>query len=297
MKKPIISVVGSINMDLIVTTQRRPAVGETIIGSEFYTKPGGKGANQAVAAARLGAEVHMIGRVGDDIFGNELLSLLNKENIFLNNVEPVTHMPTGVASITLSEGDNNIIIVPGANSLVTPEYIHQHIETILKSDVIIAQLEIPIETVEELSIICSQYKKALILNPAPAQQLTTNVISNCTYITPNEIELNQLKEQHPNMLEEYEKKLIVTEGKKGSYYLHQGEIQRVKGFAVNAVDTTGAGDCFNGALAYSLGLKKDIAEASRFANAAAALSVQKLGAQEGMPTLKEVEQFLARYSA
>ncbi len=281
------------NMDLVVKTSRRPSVGETIIGDTFFTKPGGKGANQAVAAARLGAEVYMIGLVGDDIFGKDIVSSLEKEGIILSNMEPVPHTTTGIASITLSEGDNNIIIVPGANAHVTPEYLHQHIDILRKSNVVIAQLEIPLETINELSKLCKQLDKKFILNPAPSQKLTDQIIENSMYLTPNQIELEQLAQHHPQLLKDYQHKLIVTDGENGSYFFKDQTIQRVSGFKATPFDTTGAGDCFNGALAYSLATNKSLIDACTFANAAASLAVQKVGAQDGMPTKAEVEKVLS----
>lgn len=292
MKKPVITVVGSINMDLVVSIDRRPLQGETILGNHFQTIPGGKGANQAVAAARLGAEVHMIGRVGEDEFGSSLLKFLKKEGVFLDGVEPVTDEASGVAVITLAEQDNSIVVVQAANKYVTPKYLQRFEERIAKSDIVLVQLEIPLETVEEVARLCHKHKTTFILNPAPAQALTPKLLEFANYITPNETELHNLLSQGVVTMKECPEKLIVTEGKDGIVYFDGQELQRVPSFSVTAVDTTGAGDTFNGAFAYAISKNNNVRTACQFANAAAALSVQKMGAQGGMPTKAEVIKFL-----
>lgn len=292
MKKPVITVVGSINMDLVVTTEKRPVQGETIIGDHFQTIPGGKGANQAVAASRLGAEVHMIGSVGEDEFGRNLLTFLEKENIFLGGVEPVTDESSGVAVITLAEQDNSIVVVQAANKYVTPQYLQRFENRIANSDIVLAQLEIPLETVEEVAKLCHKHRTTFILNPAPAQALSPKLLEYAKYITPNETELHYLLSQGIVTMEQSPEKLIVTEGKDGIVYFDGKALKRVPGFSVTAVDTTGAGDTFNGAFAYAISQNDNVQAACQFANAAAALSVQQMGAQGGMPTKAEVIRFL-----
>lgn len=291
MGKPIITVVGSINMDLVVTAIKRPEAGETILGQDFYTSPGGKGANQAVAASRLGAEVHMIGRVGDDEFGTDLMNYLKRENIFLNGVEPVTHKSSGVAMITLVDGDNSIIVYQGANMVTTPEYIRKFEGLIAKSDVVLSQFEIPIESVEETARLCQKHNTKFVLNPAPATaDISTELIANTSFITPNQLERKALSETVD--MDQFLEKLIVTEGKDGVIYYEQQTQHRIPSYSVTAIDTTGAGDTFNGAFAYAIGMNKDVEAACKFANAAAALSVQKTGAQAGMPTKLGVDEFI-----
>jgi ribokinase len=292
MGKPIITVVGSINMDLVVSAMKRPEAGETILGKDFYTSPGGKGANQAVAASRLGAEVHMIGRVGDDEFGADLMKFLERENIFLNGVEPVTHKTSGVAMITLADGDNSIIVYQGANLDTTPEYIRKFEGLIAKSDVVLTQLEIPIESVEETARLCAKHNTQFILNPAPAAELSIDLIAKTDFITPNQLEKTALAEKID--MNQFLEKLIVTEGQDGVVYFEQQSEHRIPSYSVSAVDTTGAGDTFNGAFAYAIGMKEDVKTAIHFANAAAALSVQKTGAQAGMPTREEVTEFIRK---
>ncbi|AOV09218.1 ribokinase [Sporosarcina ureilytica] len=277
-------------MDLVVTAAKRPEAGETLLGEKFYTSPGGKGANQAVAAARLGAEVHMIGRVGDDEFGSDLLKFLEKENILLNGVEPVTGSASGVAMITLAEGDNSIIVYQGANKETTRDYVRNFESLIAKSDVVITQLEIPIESVEETARLCQKHQTKFILNPAPAADLLVDLLMKTDFITPNHSERETLSKQVD--LNKLLDKLIITEGKDGVVYFENEAPRRILSHSVTAVDTTGAGDTFNGAFAYAIGIKKDVETACHFANAAAALSVQKLGAQAGMPTKEEVNEFL-----
>lgn len=291
MEKPIITVVGSINMDLVVTAMKRPDAGETILGEDFYTSPGGKGANQAVAASRLGAEVHMIGRVGDDKFGSDLMNFLEQESIFLNGVEPVTHKASGVAMITLADGDNSIIVYQGANKDTTPEYIRKFESLIAKSDVVLTQLEIPIESVEETARLCQKHNTQFILNPAPVAELSSDLLAIADFITPNQLEQAALSEKVD--MNQFLEKLIVTEGKDGVVYFDQQTQHRIPSYSVSAVDTTGAGDTFNGAFAYAIGMKEDVKTACHFANAAAALSVQKIGAQAGMPTREEVNEFIS----
>ena len=286
-----VTVVGSINMDMVTSTSVFPKQGETVKGESFITMPGGKGANQAVAAARLGAEVNIIGRVGDDPFGKILLDGLVEEGIDVSNVEPVTGCSTGIASIILSDQDNRIIVTPGANDYVTVDYINQFEEVLAGSDIVVLQLEIPLEAVERTLVICNKYQTKVILNPAPAERLPTEVMAMATYITPNETEYDMLFQDYSETPDHL---LIVTEGKAGVSWHEHGVKKHVAGHRVKAVDTTGAGDTFNGALAASVAKGLDLSHSISYANAAAALSVQTLGAQSGMPTNDQVIQQLER---
>lgn len=289
-----ICVIGSSSMDLVVTSSRRPGAGETVLGESFKTVPGGKGANQAVAAARLGAEVVMIGRVGDDTFGKDILENFKANGVNTSNVKPVTHSESGTAHIILAEGDNSIVVVEAANRGVTPAYVDEAAEAIRNADIVLIQQEIPEETVIHVSQLCAEYKTPLLLNPAPARAVPQEVIDNASYITPNEHEAEILFKgmkpaeairQHPN-------KLFITEGSKGVRYFDGNEEVLVPTYKVEAVDTTGAGDTFNAAFAVALAEGKSIQESVRFANRAASLSVTKFGAQGGMPTRDEVEESL-----
>lgn len=288
-----IIVIGSINMDLVTSSNVFPKAGETLIGTSFLTIPGGKGANQAVAAARLGADVSLIGCVGDDLFGKELVDHLKGQRVSIPHVEPVTHTKTGIASITLAEGDNSIIVVPGANYHVTPELVAKYEELIATCDTMLLQLEIPMESVEMSVKIGRKHGLTIILNPAPIAKLSKEILLNINYITPNEHEVVELLEGlNEEQIDTLKEKLIITKGSKGITYYRNGNEHHIESYPVEVVDTTGAGDSFNGALAVALTAGKSMEEACQFANAVGALAVTKLGAQGGMPTKEEVEIFL-----
>lgn len=285
------TIIGSSSIDLVVTTSKRPNQGETIIGESFKTVPGGKGANQAVAAARLGAEAFMVGCVGEDNFGETIVNNFTANGVNTTYVERVTHSETGTAHITLAEGDNSIIVVKGANDYVTPDLVEKALNVISESDVVLIQQEIPEETVEYVAEICFANNVPLLLNPAPARPISKTVIEKATYLTPNESEaaiLFEDKDIH-EVLKEFPNKLLVTEGKNGvRYYDGINEIV-IPAYSVEAVDTTGAGDTFNAAFAVAVAEGKSMEDSIRFANRAASLSVTKFGAQGGMPTREEVE--------
>jgi ribokinase len=278
-------------MDLVVTSSRRPGAGETVLGDSFKTVPGGKGANQAVAAARLGGEVAMIGRVGDDAYGKDILENFRANAVNTQNVKPVTHLESGTAHIILAEGDNSIIVVEAANREVTPAYVDETAEVIRNADIVLIQQEIPEETVVHVSALCAEFGTPLLLNPAPARTLSQEVIDNAAYITPNEHEAEILFQgmSPAQALRQYPNKLFITEGSKGVRYYDGTEEILVPTYKVEAVDTTGAGDTFNAAFAVALAEGKPLQESIRFANRAASLSVTKFGAQGGMPTRDEVE--------
>lgn len=281
-------------MDLVVTSSRRPGAGETVLGDSFKTVPGGKGANQAVAAARLGAEVAMIGRVGDDAFGKDILENFRTNAVNTQNVKPVTHLESGTAHIILAEGDNSIVVVEAANREVTPAYVDEAAEVIRNADIVLIQQEIPEETVVHVSAMCAEFGTPLLLNPAPARKLPQGVIDNAAYITPNEHEAEILFQgmSPAQALRQYPNKLFITEGSKGVRYFDGTEEILVPTYKVKAVDTTGAGDTFNAAFAVALAEGQPLQESIRFANRAASLSVTKFGAQGGMPTRDEVEESL-----
>ncbi|MGA7782575.1 MAG: ribokinase [Paraburkholderia sp.] len=291
-------VVGSINMDMVVATGTFPRLGETLFGTRFSTYPGGKGANQAVAAARLGAEVTMVGCAGADAFGAQMKSTLEREGIDTRWVSTGAEA-TGIACITLTGGDNAIVVVPGANHELSPADIDRAEDAFLNADVVLAQLEVPLATVLHAAKLARRHGKPFFLNPAPAVALSDELISLTTLLTPNEHELATAL-QTPEafwaeVLQRMPGRIAMTHGKEGAYYsTSEGEVVHQAGFSVDAVDTTGAGDTFNGALAAFWHLGAD--EAVRRANAAGALSVTRAGAQGGMPTLAELEQFLKAQS-
>lgn len=288
-----IVVVGSINADLVFTSKIRPKAGETVLGDNFKTIPGGKGANQAVAASRLGSDVTMLGCVGNDENGNFLINNLTNNNVNTKYIERVNNVPSGVANIILAEGDNSIIVVPGANYSITQEIIDKHKNVLLSAKVVMFQLEIPISVVEYVINICYENNIKTILNPAPAVKLNQPLIDKVTFLTPNEHECSIIfgDSNVQSLLSKYPNKLLITEGSKGVKYHNKDSIRQVPAQKVKVVDTTGAGDTFNGAFAAAVVNNYKIEEAITFANKAAALSVTKFGAQGGMPTLKQVEEF------
>lgn len=282
-------------MDLVVTSDKRPNAGETVLGTSFQTVPGGKGANQAVAAARLGANVFMIGKVGDDHYGTAIMNNLKANGVRTDYMEPVTHKESGTAHIVLAEGDNSIVVVKGANDEITPSYAIDALEKLENIDMVLIQQEIPEETVDEVCKYCHSHDIPIMLNPAPARPLKQETIDHATYLTPNEHEAAIL---FPELtvsaaLALYPAKLFITEGKQGVRYSSGSKERIIPSFPVEPVDTTGAGDTFNAALAVALAEEKDIEAALRFANRAASLSVCSFGAQGGMPSRKEVEELLS----
>lgn len=286
-----IVVVGSINVDMVFVSDKRPMAGETVLGKTFSLIPGGKGANQAVAAAKLGAESYMVGCVGLDSNGDFAMDNLRSVNVHTDFIDVIKNAPTGVANIIVSEGDNSIIVIAGANYEVTVETINKYKDIILSADLVLMQLEIPLETVEYTLELCAENNVKVLLNPAPAVELTSSMIENATYITPNELELKVILGKNCDTeaeMKKYPNKLIVTLGSKGVKYFDGKEIRIIDSYKVDVVDTTGAGDTFCGAMAAALVRGDNLESAIKFANKAAAYSITKLGAQSGMPTEKEL---------
>ncbi len=288
-------VVGSINMDLVVQAERFPGPGETLLGQCFSTFPGGKGANQAVAARRLGAQVTMLGCVGRDAFGTELLALLEKEGIDTRHVRTADGISTGVAAITVSQAENSIIVVPGANHALSPSDVRAAESAFVTADVVLCQLEIPLETVEAAAALAERHGKPFILNPAPAMPLPQTLRERAALMTPNEHELAILlavpDSEWQQQLARHPQRILMTRGSDGAwFYGDDGKLHHQPAFAVEAKDTTGAGDTFNGALAAFWG--EDLDRLARIACAASALSVMQAGAQGGMPTREELDTFL-----
>lgn len=310
MKK--IVVVGSINLDLVSYVARMPLVGETIIGKGFATHSGGKGANQAVCAARLGADVSMVGRLGQDGFATELRERLNIAGVQTKYVENVPG-PSGTATILVTaEGSNSIVVNPGANASIRPEDLDAFESLFQSASIILAQLEIPLETVEQLGRIADRLGVPFLLDPAPALPLSSSLLKTVTWLTPNESECQSLlqslghapastldhfppEEAVQYFLDAGVRNVILKLGERGIYIAGQDvEPTRISSFNVKAVDTTAAGDAFNGGFAYGLTRGRDPLSATRFANAVAAVSVTKSGAQDSMPLLKEVDALLDR---
>lgn len=283
-------VVGSINVDMVFTSAKRPKAGETVLGNTFSVIPGGKGANQAVAASKLGADTYMIACVGNDSNGEFSIKNLQDMNVNTGGVKIIDNAPTGVANIVVAENDNSIIVISGANFEINKEVINNNKELILSADMVLLQLEIPMGVVEYLVEICAENNIKVLLNPAPAAELKKSLIEKAAYITPNEHELKLIFENRDTdtILKSYPNKLIVTRGSKGVKYHDGYEIKEIPSNKVDVVDTTGAGDTFCGALAAALVRGDSIEAAIKFANKAASFTVTKLGAQSGMPMLNDL---------
>jgi ribokinase len=302
--KPKIVVVGSSNMDLVVKSSRIPAKGETILGGDFIMTPGGKGANQAVAAAKLGAEVYFVAKLGDDIFGRQSLSNFQKVGIHTEYVVQTKEAPSGVALITVDDaGDNVIVVAPGANLKLSPEDVKKAQPAIAASGAVAAQLEVPLETVEFAARLANDAGVPFILNPAPARKLSAVFLRMVDVLTPNEteagiltgVEVTDRKSAQiaaKDLLHSGVKAVILTMGAQG-YLLATGDaVEFVPSIKVNAVDATAAGDAFTGSLGVGLAQGKTLHQAALFANHVAALSVMKMGAQSSMPDAEQVEAFM-----
>ncbi|WP_042273546.1 ribokinase [[Clostridium] dakarense] len=300
MKK--ICVIGSLNMDLVVKVDTMPKGGQTLIGSNFKEVPGGKGANQAVAMARLGANVSMIGKVGDDSFGQTMINALKNDNVDTRYIN-IEKGPTGVALITVDKNaENSIVVAPGSNYMVDESYIDENLDAIKNSDIVVTQLETPLETIKYALKKAKELNKYTILNPAPAVKLEDELIENVDLLTPNETELEIISGIEINseddilkaakvMIEKGVKELIVTLGSKGSLYINKEKSIFKNAYKVEAVDTTAAGDSYTGALSVAFANGKNVEEAMDFASKVGALSVMKEGAQSSLPTLNDVLNF------
>lgn len=303
--KPIV-VVGSINTDLVAGAAQFPSTGETVLGSSFDIHPGGKGANQAVAVSRLGYPVQLIGKVGADVFGEQSRSYLQSAGVNVSGVE-VGSGTSGVAMIAVSPaGDNSIIVVPGANAQVLPDFIDAHLEMIRGAGIVLTQLEIPIESVQHLAELCWRDGIPLMLDPAPAQNLPASVLPLLQWFTPNETEAAFFAPQAMNVGDSPEpakiaetllaagiRGVVLKMGSRGSYLASANGLARlIAPYQVTAVDTTAAGDAFNGAFATALMLDMQAETAAQFASAAAAISVTRRGAQPSMPDRDEVKRLV-----
>ena len=291
-----LAVVGSINTDMTVTAERIPLKGETLMGSSLSYIPGGKGANQAIAMAKLGAAVEMFGCVGDDSNGENMLENLKAVGVGTEHIQILKGVPTGIAMITVGDNDNTIIVVPGANGKVDRAYIDSIKSELEKFDMVVLQHEIPLETVHYVIEFCYEKGIKIVLNPAPAAAVPMEIIDKVTYVTPNEHEAvlifgDELSTE--DLLRKYPEKLVITQGSRGvSTCLKDGQILNVPARKAQVVDTTGAGDTLNGAFSVQIAEGKAIEDALAYANVAASLSTEKFGAQTGMPTAEEVETAL-----
>lgn len=296
-----IVVVGSMNMDIVMSAERLPKIGETILGEKVVYLPGGKGANQAVCMARLQGDVTMVGAVGNDEFGRSLKDQMESNGVKTDFIRVVDGVQTGIANIFHVNRDNCITVIPGANYTVTKERITKEVvQAIAAADVLVVQLEIPLETVQYVLGIAKQHGVKTILNPAPAQFLSPELLSLVDYLTPNETEFELLTGEHYTTDEElssmmlkwettYHHTLIVTLGERGCAVLVDGQLVITPPPKVEVVDTTGAGDSFNGALAVGISAGKSLKETVDFAVKVSALAVTKFGAQEGMPFYEDIQ--------
>jgi len=304
---PRLTIVGSINLDLVARAERLPREGETVTDATFSRLPGGKGANQAVAIGRLGYPVSMVAKVGDDEFGRRLRQGLADAGVNVAAVGTAKATASGVALISVdAQGQNSITVVPGANGKVLPRDLDKALPTLRSAGMILAQLEIPMETVEYLSEIAERYQVPLMLDPAPARPIARDVLRRVTYLTPNETEASTLcgtafGDLTPKNAGEYADKLlksragnvIIKMGGRGAFVASaEGTRTMVPSFKVSVVDSTAAGDAFNGGLAVALMRRMGLVEAVRFASAVGGVSVTRAGAQTAMPTSREVNRLL-----
>jgi ribokinase len=303
MRKPIITVIGSSNTDMVIKADHLPAPGETILGGSFFMNAGGKGANQAVAAARLGGNVNFICKTGEDIFGERSRQIFRDEGIDTSFLISDSGHPSGVALITVDKNaENCIVVASGANAELNPADLFEAGEMIIQSSIILMQLEIPMDTVSFVAAMAHKKSIPVVLNPAPACSLPDKLLENISILTPNKTEatilsgirvhdIKSAKEAAQKIREKGVKTVIITLGDDGALVLHKDLFFHVPACIVRAVDTTAAGDTFNGALVVALSEGKDILEATTFACKAAAISVTRNGAQASIPFKKEVEHY------
>ena len=298
-------VAGSINMDVVATADRHPRIGETVAGTAVLYFPGGKGANQAVAAAKLGAATTLIGRLGKDAFGDELKAFLAAQRVDLTFVQDTAEAHTGTAIVTVANADNTIVVIPGANALVGAADVEAPV--LAKGDIAVSQFEIPLPAISTFFKRARAAGATTILNPAPAIEFSRELLDLVDILILNETELGFLTktelrdtDDYPRFIEaarslqiNKDKIICVTLGKRGLVALIDGQPLLIDGRAIKAVDTTGAGDCFVGAVAAQLAGGKPIHDALHYANMAASICVQRMGAAPSMPTAAEVEMTLS----
>jgi len=301
--KPKIIVIGSSNTDMVVKVPRIPAPGETILGTDFMTIPGGKGANQAIAASRAGADVVFIACVSDDSFGEQSVEYYRKDGINVSCIKVKSGFHSGIALINVAaDGENSIAVAPGANSHLIPKDIWAFQQAFKGAKIVLAQLEIPIETVEAAADVAQSEGIPFILNPAPATAIPESLLKKVAVITPNETEAailtsrekfsgNEIQEMARELYEKGIKTVIITLGGKGVWLKNREFEGMIPGHKVKAVDTTAAGDVFNGALATAMAKQMSLQKAIDFAQRAAAISVTRIGAQPSAPFLIEINRF------
>ena len=306
--KPSILIIGSSNTDMVIKADHLPAAGETILGGTFFMNPGGKGANQAVAAARLGGRVGFIAKTGNDIFGRQSLQLFEEEGINTSNIISDPKNPSGVALITVdAHAENCIVVASGANATMNAADLNMAKEMILQASIILMQLEIPVETVEYVVSLTENRNIRVVLNPAPVCSLSDKLLGRISIFTPNKKEAEMLtgisitddesaKKAALILAQKGIETVILTLGPRGALLLHREVFTMVAAPVVDAVDTTAAGDVFNGSLDVALAEGKEIRDAVYFACCAAAISVTRLGAQSSAPYRAEVDSFIQQLS-
>ena len=289
MKK--VAVIGSISTDFVVTTKIIPNQGETLVGESFQTFFGGKGANQAIALSRSGLDVSMIGAVGKDVFGQALIDNLKENGINTDMIQTVDTAESGSAHIQVMDGDNRIIIIPGANDRLSIDVVKQYQQQLQQMEMVILQNEIPVETIEYIIDFCATQRIQVLYNPAPAKEISEEYIEKVTYLTPNEHEAVLLfgNKERAEVLRNYPNKLIITLGDQGATFFDgEAEVIVPAQKVATVIDTTGAGDTFNGYFAKGILEGLTIAESLKLGNAASAIAIQTKGAQNGIPMYEKV---------
>lgn len=293
-----IGVVGSINTDLVVTTNALPKIGETITGEEFRICFGGKGCNEAVASARLGAKVNLFSAIGDDLFSQNILSHLKEEKVCTKGIKKLRGISGGIANITVSNKNNQIIVIPGANAMVDKNHILKQEKAILECGIIGGMFEVPIESLLTANRICKEHNIKFVLNPSPIKDYPFELFENSSYVIVNEVEIEKVRGYNPlkpfDVLTKYPNKLILTKGGDGCFYSDGEKVINIPAINVKVIDTTGAGDTFLGSFMVAINKGLEIGEALTFANICAGLKTTVLGAQTGMPTLNKVLAYIKK---
>lgn len=298
MIKNRIGVIGSINTDIVCETDKLPKIGETVMGNKFLISFGGKGANEAVACARLGASTNLLGCVGDDMFSKNAIANLQQEGVHITAVKQLKGKQGGIANITVHNGNNQIVVISGANALVDENYINKYANRIKECSIVGCQFETPIEALVLASDICVKNGIKFVLNPSPIKKYPKKLFNNASYVIVNEVEIQEVEGYNPQkpfeILEKHANKLILTKGKSGVYYHNGQKLVNVPAINVKVLDTTGAGDTFLGSFMVAINNNFSLFDAVTFANICAGLKTTKLGAQTAMPTLNEVKKYVKK---
>lgn len=291
-----IGVVGSVNTDIVCNTDNLPKVGETVFGKDFLISFGGKGANEAVACARLGASTNLLACVGDDMFSKNAVAHLQEEGVHITAVKQIKNTQGGIANIIVCNKNNQIIVIPGANALLDEKYVTKYTNRIKECSIVGGQFEIPLESLLLVSRICKENGIKFVLNPSPIKEYPAELFDNASFVIVNEIELQTVTGYDENdpmsVLKKYPNKLIVTQGGDGVNFSDGDKVYNIPAIDVKVVDTTGAGDTFLGSFMVGINNDLSIRDSIYFANICAGLKTTKLGAQTGMPKLSEVKKYI-----